>query len=91
MLFKLLIAYLVAVNITSFCQMGADKARAKSGKRRIRERVLCLTAAIGGSVGANVGMAAFRHKTKLPSFVIGMPLILLAHIILTLVIIYIVY
>ena len=90
MLFKLLIADLIVVNIVAFCQMGADKARAKSGKRRIREKVLFLTAAIGGSVGANLGMAAFRHKTKHPSFIIGMPLILLGHLVIALVITYIV-
>lgn len=87
----LLIVYLVVVNIVAFCQMGADKSRAKSGKRRIREKVLFITAAIGGSVGANVGMAVFRHKTKHMSFVIGMPLILIAHIALAFVLIYIAF
>ena len=84
-LWFLLIAWLVIINIVAFLQMGADKRRAQSGQRRVREKVLFLTAAIGGSVGANLGMWIFRHKTKHSYFVIGMPLILAAHIALALV------
>ena len=80
MFLKILTVYLCIINLISFCQMGADKARAKKGMRRIREKVLFGTAAIGGSVGAVVGMSLFRHKTKHTSFVIGMPAILIAHI-----------
>ena len=75
-----LAVYLIAVNLVSFLQMGADKRRAKLGARRIREKVLFFTALIGGSVGANLGMAAFRHKTKHKSFVIGMPALLILHL-----------
>ena len=77
-----LAVYLIAVNLVSFFQMGADKRRAKLGTRRIREKVLFFTALIGGSVGANLGMAAFRHKTKHKSFVIGMPAILILHLVI---------
>jgi len=80
MLLKILYIYLCIVNIVSFCQMGADKSRAKKGMRRVREKVLFGTAAIGGSVGAVLGMGCFRHKTKHASFVIGMPAILIVHI-----------
>jgi uncharacterized membrane protein YsdA (DUF1294 family) len=79
--------YLLAVNIVSFCQIGADKKLAKTGQRRIREKVMFLTAAIGGSIGANLGMAAFRHKTKHKSFVIGMPVLLIVHIVIAVVLI----
>ena len=34
-------------------------------------------AALGGSVGACVGMQIFRHKTQKPKFYIGVPVILL--------------
>ena len=77
-----LAVYLIAVNLVSFLQMGADKRRAKLGARRIRKKVLFFTALIGGSVGANLGMAAFRHKTKHKSFVIGMPAILILHLVI---------
>lgn len=80
MLLTALSVYLCIINIISLGQMGIDKSRAKKGLRRIREKVLFGTAAIGGSAGALVGMCLFRHKTRHTGFVIGMPAILAAHI-----------
>ena len=37
-------------------------------------------AALGGSVGALLGMTVFHHKTKHKKFLIGVPLILLAQL-----------
>ncbi len=79
---KLLVLYLIVVSFTAFLQMGADKKRAKTGQRRIREKVLFFTAAIGGALGACLGMLAFRHKTKHTYFVIGMPLLLVVWIVI---------
>ena len=59
-----LLAYLAAVNAITFAVYGADKRRAKKGKRRVPEKTLFLLAAVGGSVGALAGMRAFRHKTR---------------------------
>jgi len=67
------------INLLAFSQMGIDKARSKKeGRRRISERSLFLTAALGGSLGAILGMRLFRHKTRHWYFVWGMPAILLA-------------
>ena len=79
-----LLYYLAAVNVLAFALMGIDKAKAKRGARRIPEKVLFLSALIGGSVGAIAGMFAFRHKTKHLSFVLGLPAILLLHLALAL-------
>ncbi|MCI9057776.1 MAG: DUF1294 domain-containing protein [Oscillospiraceae bacterium] len=77
----LLAGYLAAVNLWAFALMGVDKRRAKrKGARRIRERTLFLSALLGGSPGALLGMWTFRHKTKHWYFVWGMPLILAAQI-----------
>ena len=46
-------------------------------KRRISEKTLLVTAAIGGSIGSMAGMWIFRHKTKHWYFVYGLPVILL--------------
>ncbi|WP_077327379.1 DUF1294 domain-containing protein [Virgibacillus siamensis] len=74
--------YLAFVNVLAFIMMGTDKRKAKKHKQRIPERTLWLTGIIGGSAGALAGMKIFRHKTKHYSFVIGMPVLILIHIIL---------
>ena len=74
--------YLVIVNIVGFFMMLIDKRRAIRHDWRIPEKTLFLTAIIGGSIGSIAGMYAFRHKTRHLSFVIGMPVILIAQIVL---------
>lgn len=82
------ICYLLIVNIVAFFLMGIDKKKAQTGAWRIPEKTLFLSAILGGGVGAIAGMQLFRHKTRHRSFVIGMPLILLAWVILLAVLIY---
>ena len=73
---KVLLIYLIFINLAAFCLMWADKRRAEKRLWRIPERSLFLSAALGGSAGVLAGMYLFRHKTKHPSFVLGIPLIL---------------
>lgn len=82
------ICYLLIVNIVAFFLMGIDKKKARTGAWRIPEKTLFLSAILGGGVGAIAGMQLFRHKTRHRSFVIGMPLILLAWVILLAALIY---
>lgn len=76
-----LIGYLLFINILSCALMGADKHKARRGKRRIPENALFLAAVFGGTFGAIAGMYAFRHKTRHWYFVVGMPLILLLQLV----------
>ena len=62
--------------------MAEDKRRAKRHGWRIPEKTLFLTALLGGSIGAWVGMYLCRHKTKHWYFVVGIPLILVVQLIL---------
>lgn len=75
------IAYLVIMNIIGLAIMGIDKSRAKRHAWRISEKGLFWVSILGGSMGTWAGMYLFRHKTKHWCFVIGMPAILILHII----------
>ncbi|MFD0675670.1 MULTISPECIES: DUF1294 domain-containing protein [unclassified Paenibacillus] len=79
---KLIYVYLILVNVVAFVSMGLDKSRARHKARRIPEKQLFMFAAIGGAAGAWLAMRLFRHKTKHKSFVIGIPLFLLLHVII---------
>jgi len=70
------------MNVVGFFIMGIDKKKAEKHAWRIPEKTLFLVSLIGGSIGTLLGMYVFRHKTKHWYFVIGMPLILIIHIIL---------
>lgn len=79
-----LLLWILVWNGIAFVLMGLDKGRAKGQKWRIPEKVLFLSAALGGSIGAMLGMSFFRHKTRHWSFRMGMPAILAVQIVLLL-------
>ena len=74
--------YLFIINAAAFLFMLADKIKARRGSWRISEKTLLWLAVLGGSLGATLGMNLFRHKTQHPKFSIGLPLILVAWILL---------
>ena len=74
---------LAIVSLIALLFYGYDKKRAKKGKGRIPEFCLLTLAAIGGGVGAFLGMQIFRHKTNIrrkAHFVIGVPICALSQI-----------
>lgn len=75
-------------NLIAFVLMGLDKWKAKLQTNRISERSLFLAAALGGSLGAILGMTLFRHKTLHLSFRIGMPTILVLQLVLAVLVSY---
>lgn len=82
MIVKGIVCYLAVMNLAAFLSMGSDKKRAVKGRWRIPERTLFLLAFAGGSIGALAGMYWFRHKTKHRKFVVGMPAILILHLVI---------
>ena len=74
--------WLLLINMCAFILTGVDKRRAVKRGWRIPESRLILMAVIGGSVGLYLGCRAFRHKTKHPKFMVGVPLIFLAQVLL---------
>lgn len=79
---KIIVLYLVFINVLTFLLYGIDKWKAKRSRWRIPESVLLGLAAVGGSVGAWLGMRVWRHKTQHKKFRYGVPAILLAQIVL---------
>ncbi len=72
--------WLLAVNGLAFAAFGRDKRLAQRGERRIPEFRLLLYAALGGALGAWIGMRHFHHKTRKPLFRLLVPLLLLLHL-----------
>ena len=82
MLQKVLLVWVLAWTVIAFALMGIDKAKAKRHKQRIPEKMLFLSAILGGSVGSLLGMYLFHHKTKHLKFTLGVPLILILQLLL---------
>ena len=77
---KYFLAYLLLINAAAFVLMLADKIKARKNRWRIPERTLIGSAVLGGSIGALLGIYAFRHKTRHLKFTPGIPAILIAQI-----------
>lgn len=77
-----LVLYLGIINAFALAIMLIDKYKAKKKAWRIPEAVLMTVAALGGSLGVLFGMYSARHKTRKPKFAVGVPLLLLLHIVL---------
>ena len=74
--------YLLAINILAFLAFGIDKRKARKGQWRTPESTLLALAAIGGSMGAWVGMKVWHHKTLHPKFKYGIPAIFIIQVFL---------
>ena len=71
--------YLAAISLVAVIVTCYDKIAAKKlPGHRTREKTLFLISALGGSVAMFVTMQIIHHKTKHKSFMIGIPLIMLA-------------
>ena len=79
--------WLLGINLVTFFAFGLDKLKAKrkvnkESVRRLPEKTLFLLAAVGGSIGALLGMKVWHHKTLHKSFRFGIPAILALQIII---------
>ena len=71
---------ILILNVVTFFVYGIDKFKAKKSLWRIPESTLLILAAVGGSVGAYLGMKVWHHKTLHKKFSLGVPTILLLHL-----------
>ena len=77
-----LLIYLGAISLVTLATFGADKLCAIRQRRRIPEAVLLGLSVAGGSVGGLLGMLLFCHKIRSPQFAWGVPLVLVAQLLL---------
>lgn len=76
---RLLLIWMGVLSALAFALYGWDKAQARLRRRRVPEGALLGCALLGGSAGALLAMALFRHKIRKPPFRYGVPLILAVH------------
>ena len=77
---KIILGYLLAINIATFFLYGIDKYKAKKGRWRISEATLLMMAVIGGCIGAWAGMRLCHHKTMHKKFKYGIPVIIILQV-----------
>lgn len=79
---KFLYIYLAVINVAAFAAMAIDKLRASRHRWRIPERTLFLLALFGGSLGSLLGMWILWHKVRNKMFAVGLPVVLILHLVL---------
>ena len=68
-----------------------DKSAARKRKKRIPENFLMITAFCGGAIPMLITMKAIRHKTQHNKFMLGLPAIILIHLLGAIALMYIKY
>lgn len=74
---KIIIGYVIVINVITLMMYSIDKWKAQHSKWRIPEATLLIMAAVGGSIGAWTGIKLFHHKTLHKKFKYGVPAIFL--------------
>ena len=77
---KLLCVYILAISFVAIVVTAWDKHAAKAGIRRIPEATLLWIAFFGGAAAMLVTMKLIRHKTRKAKFMVGIPLIMVLHV-----------
>lgn len=77
---EIFLAFFAAMSVLTFILFGTDKAKARSGGKRVPEKVLLSACALGGAAGGLLGMIVFRHKTRKPVFIVFVPVFLALHV-----------
>jgi uncharacterized membrane protein YsdA (DUF1294 family) len=72
--------FALLTNIFSFILFGIDKRKAIKHQRRISEFTLLSVTFLGGTVGALLGMAVFRHKISKRNFLLKFGFLVLIQI-----------
>ncbi|MBR5602915.1 MAG: DUF1294 domain-containing protein [Bacteroidales bacterium] len=85
---RFLMVYFFLINIVTLITFGIDKRLAQQKRNRVQESSLILLSALGGAAGGLAAMYLFRHKTKHAKFFLGLPALLLIHLMIAFLIIF---
>ncbi len=61
---KIILIFILVMNLITFLAYGTDKRKAIKGRWRISEKTLLLLGFMFGSIGRLAGMKIFHHKTN---------------------------
>lgn len=89
--YKILLVYLIIINLTTFTIFSLDKIKAISGKWRYKIVTLLGLCFIGGSIGGLLSMYIFRHKTNVNYFKWGIPMIIVMQIVISIFLVNVLY
>lgn len=83
-----LIIYFVAVSLFASIVTVTDKRKAIKGKYRISEATLFVLGFLGGALSEYITMRLIHHKTLHKRFMLGLPAIVLLHILILIFVLY---
>ena len=81
-LFSLVVAYLLFINIKAYVLFAVDKKNAIKKKERIPERTLFNHMWMGGAVGSALAMFLLRHKTQHRNFTVTVMILLFVQLLI---------
>lgn len=79
---KIILVYLIVINIITLFLFGIDKLLAMRNGQRIPEKNLLGFSLIGGAFGGLLGIFIFRHKISKPSFLWRFALVFILQVVL---------
>ncbi len=79
--FGVVAAYILAINIAALCMFVSDKKKAKSKQYRTPEKTLLRVCVLGGAIGGMIGMSIARHKTNVAKFKMTIPALFIIQLI----------
>ena len=72
----------IILNAITFVLFAWDKLCAIKNWWRVSEKTLLILSGMGGALGGIIGMIATHHKVRKKRFAVGIPLMIIIHIIL---------
>ena len=81
MVVKVLGVYLLVLNLLGFTLAALNKRKAVKRRRRVSEAALFSAALAGGAAGMYLSMRLFHHKTLHKRFMLGLPAVMLLHLV----------